>query len=87
MSNATTEKANVPYLATYKRPFFKRKRGCPLKGQNVDYKNISLLTRFISERGRILPKRITGVSSALQRKLKLAIKRARVLALLPFKSV
>ena len=70
-----------------KPTFFRRSRGCPLSGPNapvVDYKNIRLLQRFISERGRILPARITSVSAKMQRQLKQAVKRARNLALLPF---
>ena len=73
--------------ATKRPTFFRRSRGCPLSGENapvVDYKNIRLLSRFISERGRILPARITSVSAKKQRALKQAIKRARNLALLPF---
>jgi small subunit ribosomal protein S18 len=71
-----------------KAVFFRRARVCPLSGPNapvVDYKNIELLKRFISEDGRILPSRITSVSAPKQRELKVAIKRARNLALLPFK--
>ncbi|AIL65370.1 Ribosomal protein S18 [Rickettsiales bacterium Ac37b] len=67
--------------------FFKRKKRCPLSEEGspkVDYKNVKLLSRFISERGRILPSRITSVSAKKQRELKIAIKRARSLALLPY---
>lgn len=67
--------------------FFKRKKRCPLSedgSPKVDYKNVKLLSRFISERGRILPSRITSVSAKKQRELKTAIKRARALALLPY---
>jgi small subunit ribosomal protein S18 len=70
-----------------KQVFFRRRKGCPLSEPNapkVDYKNLKLLSRFISERGRILPSRITSVSAKKQRELKRAIKRARNLALLPF---
>ena len=66
------------------KPFFRRKRQCPLQDVNVDYKDVKLLQGFISERGRILPSRITSVSAKKQRELKKAIKLARVLALLPF---
>ena len=52
----------------------------------VDYKDIELLKRFISERGKILPRRVTGTSAKYQRKLTVAIKRARTMALLPFVS-
>jgi len=52
----------------------------------VDYKDIDLLKRFISERGKILPRRVTGTSAKNQRKVTIAIKRARIMALLPFVS-
>lgn len=70
-----------------RKVFFRRKKTCPLTGPNapkVDYKDIKLLQRFISERGKILPSRITSVSHKKQRVLASAIKRARNLALLPF---
>lgn len=50
----------------------------------VDYKDVELLKRFINEQGKILPRRITGVSGKFQRQLTRAVKRARHLALLPF---
>ena len=50
----------------------------------IDYKDVDLLKRFISERGKILPRRVTGTSAKHQRKLTVAIKRARVMGLLPF---
>jgi small subunit ribosomal protein S18 len=52
----------------------------------VDYKDVDLLKRFISERGKILPRRVTGTSAKNQRKVTVAIKRARIMALLPFVS-
>lgn len=52
----------------------------------IDYKNVKLLQRFISEQGKIIPKRITGTSAKYQRQLSLAIKRARHMALLPYVS-
>lgn len=70
-----------------RRVFFRRKRTCPLSGPNapeIDYKDVKLLTRFISERGKILPSRITSVSHKKQRELAQAIKRARNLALIAF---
>lgn len=54
------------------------------KIKNIDYKDINMLRRFISDRGKILPRRITGNSAKAQRKLTQAIKRARHLALLPY---
>tara|TARA_B100001123_G_C15014303_1_gene908853 strand:- start:249 stop:506 length:258 start_codon:yes stop_codon:yes gene_type:complete len=74
-------------LKTDKRPYNFKKRSCPLSGADapkVDYKNIKLLKRFISEKGKILPSRITSVSTKKQRELSRAIKRARYLALLPY---
>lgn len=70
-----------------RKVFFRRKKSCPLTGANapkIDYKDVKLLSRFISERGKILPSRITSVSHKKQRELSQAIKRARNLALLPF---
>ena len=70
-----------------RRPFFRRKKTCPFSGANapkIDYKDVKLLQRFISERGKIVPSRITAVSAKKQRELAKAIKRARYLALLPY---
>lgn len=70
-----------------RRPFFRRRKSCPFSGPNaptIDYKDVKLLQRFISERGKIVPSRITAVSAKHQRKLAQAIKRARYLALLPY---
>ncbi|MDE3059593.1 MAG: 30S ribosomal protein S18 [Pseudomonadota bacterium] len=70
-----------------RKVFFRRKKSCPLTGANapkIDYKDVKLLSRFVSERGKILPSRITSVSHKKQRHLATAIKRARNLALLPF---
>lgn len=54
---------------------------------HIDYKDVEMLKQFITERGKILPRRITGVCHRNQRKLTLAIKRARYMALLPFSSI
>lgn len=70
-----------------RRPYFRRKKNCPFSGPEapeIDYKDIKLLQRFISERGKIVPSRITAVSAAKQRELARAIKRARYLALIPY---
>ena len=61
-----------------------RKKSDPLKGKVIDYKDIKTLSHFITERGKIIPSRISGVSQKTQRKLAQAIKRARHLGLLPF---
>ena len=73
--------------AVVRRPFFRRRKSCPFSGPNapkIDYKDVRLLQRFTSERGKIVPSRITAVSSKKQRELSKAIKRARYLALLPY---
>ncbi|HCC02797.1 MAG TPA: 30S ribosomal protein S18 [Ruminococcaceae bacterium] len=59
---------------------------CVDKVDNIDYKDVAKLRRFISERGKILPRRVTGTCARHQRDLTVAIKRARHLALLPFSS-
>ena len=70
-----------------RRPFFRRRKTCPFTGTNapkIDYKDVKLLQRYISEKGKIVPARITAVSAKKQRELAIAIKRARYLALLPY---
>ncbi|MGE0736494.1 MAG: 30S ribosomal protein S18 [Alphaproteobacteria bacterium] len=70
-----------------RRPFFRRRKSCPFSGPKapkIDYKDMKLLQRFVSERGKIVPSRITAVSAKKQRELAQAIKRARYLALLPY---
>ncbi len=70
-----------------RRPFFRRRKICPFSGEGapkIDYKDVKLLQRFISERGKIVPSRITAVSTKKQRELAQAIKRARFLGLLPY---
>ncbi len=65
----------------------KRRKQCPFTAagiKHIDYKDIHTLSRFITERGKILPRRITGVSANHQKHLTQAIKRARHMALLPF---
>ena len=75
--------------AAARKPFFRRRRSCPLTGSKapeIDYKDVKLLSRYVSERGKILPSRITAVSAKKQRALSTAIKRARNLALMPYVS-
>ena len=70
-----------------RRPFTRRKKSCPFSGPNapvIDYKDTKLLSRFLSERGKIVPSRITAVSAKKQRELSRAIKRARTMSLLPY---
>lgn len=65
----------------------KKRKKCPFTAsgiKEIDYKDIDTLSKFITERGKILPRRITGVSAGHQRKLTAAVKRARHVALLPF---
>ncbi|MGB3724123.1 MAG: 30S ribosomal protein S18 [Pacificimonas sp.] len=69
------------------RPFFRRKKSCPFSrpdAPKIDYKDVKLLGGFLSERGKIVPSRITAVSAKKQRELAKAIKRARQIGLLPF---
>ncbi|MBD0263487.1 MAG: 30S ribosomal protein S18 [Hassallia sp. WJT32-NPBG1] len=62
-----------------------RRRLSPIKpGEPIDYKDVDLLRKFVTERGKILPRRITGLTSQQQRQLTLAIKRSRIVALMPF---
>jgi len=70
-----------------RRPFFRRRKTCPFSGKNapkIDFKDVRLLQRYISERGKMVPSRITAVSTKKQRELAQAIKRARFLGLLPY---
>ncbi|WP_404481724.1 30S ribosomal protein S18 [Novosphingobium sp. BL-52-GroH] len=69
------------------RAFFRRRKSCPFSGKNapkIDFKDVRLLQGFMSERGKIVPSRITAVSAKKQRELSQAIKRARHIGLLPF---
>ena len=80
-----TKQSNFAKLSIFQSQKYKFKKKCPLTGKGapiVDYKNIKLLKRYISENGKILPSRITSVSQKKQRELSLSIKRARNLALL-----
>ncbi len=72
---------------TTKRPFFRRKKSCPFTGPNapaIDWKNVRMLGRYVSERGKMVPSRITSVSQSKQRELARAIKRARFMGLLHY---
>ena len=76
--------ADVP---TVKRPFFRRKKSCPFTGPNapaIDWKDTRTLSRYVSERGKMIPSRITAVSQKKQRELAKAIKRARFMGLMPY---
>ena len=69
------------------RPFFRRRKSCPFNAKDapqIDYKDVRLLQGFVSERGKIVPSRITAVSAPKQRELAQAIKRARHIGLIPY---
>ena len=91
MTDTTTPEAAAPAAGASagggRRPFFRRRKVDPFAGANapkIDYKDVKLLQRYISERGKIVPSRITAVGQKNQRELARAIKRARYLALLPY---
>lgn len=70
-----------------RRTFSRRRKSCPFTGPDamaIDCKDVKTLQRFLSERGKIVPSRISAVSAPRQRELARAVKRARILALLPF---
>ena len=81
-----TQKINIANIPA-RRPFGRRRKVCPFSGAEspkIDYKDVKLLQRYISEKGKIVPARITAVSAKKQRILSIAIKRARFMALLPY---
>ncbi len=83
--NLKKKSSSYSKLSLFQKPGIKFFRPCPLSGKNapiVDYKNVKVLRKYISESGRILPSRITNVSQKKQKELSRAIKRARLLALL-----
>jgi small subunit ribosomal protein S18 len=83
------ERSGEPPTVVIRRPFFRRKKASPFAAPDappIDYKDVKLLARFVSETGKIVPRRITAVTAKEQRALAKAIKRARILALLPFTS-
>ena len=85
IANKKGKQSNFAKLSIFQPNKYKFKKTCPLsvKGApKVDYKNIKLLKRYVSENGKILPSRITNVSQKKQRELSLSIKRARNLALI-----
>ena len=84
-NNKRSKQNNFAKLSIFQPNKYKFKKNCPLsvKGApKIDYKNVKLLKRYMSENGKILPSRITNVSQKKQRELSLSIKRARKLALL-----
>ena len=84
-SNKKYKQSNFAKLSIFQPNKYKFKKNCPLSGKEapvIDYKNIRLLKKYVSENGKILPSRITSVSQKKQRELSLSIKRARNLALI-----
>ena len=84
-NNSKKKTSKYSKLSLFQKPGIKFLKPCPLSGKNapvIDYKNIKLLKRYLSESGRILPSRVTSVSLKKQKVLSRAIKRARVLALI-----
>ena len=82
-----SEERKATQATVGRRPFIKRRKSCPFSGERaneIDYKNIRLLGRYLTEKGKIMPRRITNVSMKAQRKLAREIKRARFLALVPY---
>jgi len=84
-NNKKNKQSTIAKLSIFQPNKYKFKKSCPLsiKGApKIDYKNVKLLKRYVSENGKILPSRITNVSQKKQRELSLSIKRARNLALI-----
>ena len=84
-NNKKNKQSNFAKLSIFQSNKFKFKKNCPLSGKGapiVDYKNIKLLKKYISENGKIMPSRITSISQKKQRQLSLSIRRARNLALI-----
>ena len=84
-NNKKKNQSNFSKLSLFQPQKYKFKRKCPLSGKGaptIDYKNVRLLKKYITENGKIMPSRITSISQKKQRELSLSIKRARNLALL-----
>jgi small subunit ribosomal protein S18 len=87
MSDITDMKSESSRGGPVRRQFFRRRKTCPFSGPHalkIDYKDVRTLSKFVSERGKIIPSRISAVSVKKQRELATAIKRARFLALMPY---
>ena len=79
------KQSNFSKLSIFQNQKYRFKKNCPLSGKGapiIDYKNVKLLKRYVSENGKILPSRVTSVCQKKQRELSLSIKRARNLALI-----
>jgi len=86
-NDSSAPQTDAAGAAAGRKVFLRRRKSCPLTGQNapkIDYKDVKLLQRFTSERGKIMPARITSVCAKKQRELSTAVKRARNLALVPY---
>jgi small subunit ribosomal protein S18 len=84
-NNQSTEEGFIKISLVNQSVFVRKKKSCPLRDislAEIDYKNLKLLNKFLSERGRIIPSRVTNVEVKKQKALALAIKRARHLALI-----
>jgi len=84
-NNKKNKQSNFAKLSIFQPNKYRFKKTCPLSAKGapvIDYKNIKLLKKYVSENGKILPSRITNVSQKKQRELSLSIKRARNLALI-----
>lgn len=84
MSDNKNAKRNSKNDKPYRRPRKKVCNFCVDKVENIDYKDIDMLKKYVSDKGKILPRRVTGACAKHQRKITVAIKRARTIALLPF---
>tara|TARA_B100000965_G_scaffold211217_1_gene176537 strand:+ start:84 stop:350 length:267 start_codon:yes stop_codon:yes gene_type:complete len=84
-NNKKSKQSSFAKLSIFQPQKYKFKKKCPLSGKGapvIDYKNIKLLRKYVSENGKIMPSRVTSVCQKKQRELSLSIKRARNLALL-----
>ena len=89
ISGSQTVTGTDKAIGAGRKPFFRRKKVCRFcveKIDDINYKDVKLLSAFISERGKIVPRRVSGVCAPHQRRLSEAIKQARNIALLPFAS-
>ena len=83
----SSERTQSPSSGGGSRPFFRRPKSCPFTGDKapkIDWKDVRTLGRYVSERGKMTPSRITAVSQKKQRELAKAIKRSRFMALMPY---
>ncbi len=84
MADNKNSKRNSKNEKPYRRPRKKICNFCADRVEEIDYKDIDMLKKYVSDKGKILPRRVTGTCAKHQRKVTIAIKRARTIALLPF---